>query len=216
MQLISVNVGRARSIPGAARSGVTGIYKEPVTGAVTVTAAGLAGDTVCNTRHHGGPDQAVYVYGAADYEWWSRALGADLAPGTFGENLTLSDLESATLNIGDRLRIGDVLLEVTAPRIPCGTLAARMEDSGFVRRFRDAARPGVYCRVLAESVVRAGLPVTLEPYSGDPVSVLEVFHSFYAEAPKESDLRRYLAAPLARRARVIKERQLRELIQSSS
>ena len=56
-----------------------------------------------DTKNHGGPDQAVYVYGGADYAWWSAELEQELAPGTFGENLTISDLESAPLAIGDRL-----------------------------------------------------------------------------------------------------------------
>jgi MOSC domain-containing protein YiiM len=87
----------------------------------------------------------VYVYGTPDYAWWSETLGRELAPGTFGENLTVSGLESAGLRIGDRLQIGTVGCRVTAPRIPCVTLAVRMEDPAFVKRFRQAERPGVYC-----------------------------------------------------------------------
>ena len=82
-------------------------------------------------------------------------------PGTFGENLTIAGVETAQALIGDRLAIGDVLLEVTSPRIPCVTLAARMGDPGFVKRFRAAERPGFYCRVLQEGFVRAGDAVTL-------------------------------------------------------
>ena len=77
-------------------------------------------------------------------------MGREIAPGTFGENLTISDLETAGLAIGDRIQVGDVCLEVTAPRIPCGTFAARMGDPGFVARFRIAERPGAYCRVIRE------------------------------------------------------------------
>ncbi len=69
---------------------------------------------------------------------WARNSG----PGTFGDNLTLSDLESAQFNIGDRFHIGSVMLEVTAPRIPCATLAARMGDPHFVKKYRRAERPG--------------------------------------------------------------------------
>ncbi len=195
----------------AKASGRTGIYKLPVDGPVRITAAGLPDDTICDIENHGGPDQAVYVYGAPDYAWWSDELGQELAPGTFGENLTISGLESAGLAIGDRLHIGGAILEVTAPRIPCVTLAQRMGDPGFVKRFRFAERPGVYCRVMRAGEIRAGEPVTLEPYAGEPVKVIAVFRDFYEPDRTPAAIRRFLAAPIAIRDRVEKERQLREL-----
>ena len=103
MHILSINIGSVRTIHNAKAPGQTGIYKLPVAGPVQVTADGLADDTIVDTRNHGGPDQAVYVYGGADYAWWAAELGRELAPGMFGENLTISDLESAPLAIGDRL-----------------------------------------------------------------------------------------------------------------
>ncbi len=119
---------------------------------------GLEGDSIVDKKNHGGRDQAVYIYGGADYAWWSRArpdLDHGYQPGTFGENLTISDLESAEYAVGDRLQIGEVVLEVTAPRIPCVTLAARMGDPQFIKAFMAAERPGLYCRVIVEGI-RAG------------------------------------------------------------
>ena len=110
MRLLSVNTGRELSIRNAKRSGVTGIFKQPADGPVEVTENGLAGDTVCDAENHGGPDQAVYVFGAPDYAWWSGNLDRDLPPGTFGENLTILGLESAEVRIGDRLRVGDTVV----------------------------------------------------------------------------------------------------------
>jgi MOSC domain-containing protein YiiM len=151
----------------------------------------------------------VYIYGGADYAWWSVELGRELAPGTFGENLTISDLESAQLAIGDRLHIGDVVLEVTAPRIPCETFAARMGDPIFVSRFRVAERPGAYCRVIREGTIQAGDVVTLEPYAGDVVTIAEVFSDYYESDHPLADIYRFLAVPLAERAREAKQRQMR-------
>ena len=89
MHLLSINIGSARTIGNANVSGQTGIYKLPVAGPVQVTADGLADDAIVDTKNHGGPDQAVYVYGGADYAWWVAELARELAPGTFGENLTI-------------------------------------------------------------------------------------------------------------------------------
>ena len=216
MQLLSVNVGSEEPIENAGKSGKTGIYKRPVRAPVEITTGGLADDTISDVKNHGGVDQAVYVFGIPDYEWWSRGLGRELPPGTFGENLTIAGLESATTNIGDRLEVGPVVLEVTAPRIPCATLAARMDDPFFVKRFRWAERPGVYCRVVREGKVRAGDPVEIRPYDGATVSILEMFRDFFVPEPDEEAIRRQLAAPIATRARVIKEKQLRELLARKS
>ena len=103
MHLLSINIGAPRAVDETRPHDLTGIYKEPVAGPVRVTRDGLPGDAIISTRHHGGPDQAIYVYSGADYAWWSAELGQELAPGTFGENLTISDQESAGLAIGDRL-----------------------------------------------------------------------------------------------------------------
>ena len=211
MRLLSVNVGRPAPIEGAGKSGRTGIFKRPVQGVVDVLSGGLAGDTISDTENHGGPDQAVYVFGVPDYGWWSDELERELAPGTFGENLTVSDLKSARVCVGDRLGIGPVVLEVTAPRIPCLTLAVWMGDRVFLKRFRRAERPGVYCRVVREGMVRAGDPVTYTPYAGERVPVLEVFRAFFDGNPGEDVLRRLLSVPIAARAREAYEEQLAEL-----
>lgn len=210
MQLLSVNIGKARAVQ--AKSGQTGIYKRPAEHPVQVTRNGLADDTICDTENHGGVDQAVYVYGTPDYAWWSAALGRELKPGTFGENLTVTGLESARLQLGDRLQVGEVGLEVTAPRIPCVTLAVRMGDPAFVKRFRQAERPGVYCRVLQEGHVQVGDAVVLHPYKGETLAALEMFHDFFRPELDEATIRRHLAAPIAVRDRVDKEARLQKLL----
>ena len=201
MRLLSVNIGKAQKIENAGKSGTTGIFKEPATTPVQIAFMGLEGDVICDTPNHGGVDQAVYLYGREDYAWWENELGRTLPAGVFGENLTLSDLASADYRIGDRFQVGGAILEVTAPRIPCGTLAARMEDPKFPKRFQQAERPGLYCRVIQEGAVQAGDSVVLNPYVGEPVLAIEIFRNFYRKDQDETTLRRYLAAPIAIRVR---------------
>ena len=212
MQLVSVNIGKAQAVP--VKSGQTGIYKLPSENPVRVTRGGLLGDTICDTENHGGVDQAVYVYGTPDYAWWSGTLGKELHPGTFGENLTMTELESSTLQIGDRLQVGSVVLEVTAPRIPCVTLGVRMDDPTFVKRFRQAERPGVYCRVIEEGHVKVGDVVTLHAYEGETLSALEMFRDFFRPQLDEATIRRHLAAPIAVCDRVEKEAALQKLLRA--
>ena len=212
MDLTSVNLGQERILQRKDRIERTGIFKFPTQEAVKVTKLGLDGDVIISKKHHGGPDQAIYVYSAADYDWWSRELGMEIAPGTFGENLTVSDLESAQFNIGDYIHVDDVTLQVTAPRIPCGTFATRMNDPGWVKRFRDAERPGLYCRVIQEGFVQTGDPVSIESYTGETISILEMFRDYYEKDKTEESLRRHLRAPIAIRARRDLEKELQKLL----
>ncbi len=211
MKLVSVNIGKARTQQNGEKLETTGIYKVSTQAPVKITTLGIVEDFIGSSKHHGGPDQAVYVYGAADYAWWSKKLEKELAPGTFGDNLTISELQSADFNIGDRLHIGEMILEVTAPRIPCSTLATRMGDSQFVKKYRHAERPGLYCRVIAEGEIKAGVGVTVQRSEGEAVGVVEIFRDWYEKSKDESTLRRFLRSPIAIRAREKMERQLDSL-----
>ncbi len=215
MRLDSVNLGQERTLQYKDRVERTGIFKFPVAGPVKVKRLGLEADVIVSKKHHGGPDQAIYVYGGADYAWWSRELNKEILPGTFGDNLTISDLESAQFNIGDTLHIRDVTLQITAPRIPCATFAARMEDPQWVKRFRHAERPGLYCRVIQEGFIQAGDLISIEKYAGETISILEMFHDFYDRNKTEETLRRHLNAPIAIRDRRYMEKELQRLLQKA-
>ena len=201
MRIVSVNIARPRLIVLAGRTRKSAIAKVATREEVVITADGLAGDQVEDEENHGGPDQAVYAYSVEDYAWWSAALERELLPGTFGENLTIEGFESGTLDVGDRFRLaGGAVLEVTAPRIPCGTLAGRMDDATFTRRFAQAGRPGPYLRVLEGGTVRVGDAVELE-LRGSGVSLLEMVRHFYDPQTPVGVLERALDAPIAIRAR---------------
>ena len=194
MKLLSVNTGQPQAVES--KDGLTGIFKQPRLGAVHIGRLGLSGDHIQDKKNHGGPEQAVYVYTQPDYDHFSALLRRDLSPGTFGENLLIPELESAALPIGTRLRVGGALLEVTSARIPCATLAARMNDPHFVKLFRAQRRPGAYTRVLEEGQVQAGDAVAIEfqPPEGS-ASVLDAFEFFYAKSPTQAQILKLLAAP---------------------
>jgi MOSC domain-containing protein YiiM len=147
---------------------LTGIDKHPTTRPVQVSApaakgmGGLAGDTICSSVHHGGPDQAVYAYAREDLDAWATELGRPLRDGTFGENLTTAGIDVTGALIGERWRIGDTVeLEVTYPRIPCNTFAQWMAERGWVKRFTAKATPGAYLRVVVPGEIRVGDPVVV-------------------------------------------------------
>ena len=212
MKLLSINIGKERTQQRKDYIETTGIYKIPVNEPMEIKSPGIEGDAICDTKNHGGPDQAIYVYGAEDYAWWSQELAKELAPGTFGDNLTISDLAGAQFNVGDFLHIGNLTLQITSPRIPCGTFATRMEDPQWVKKFRSAERPGLYCRVIKEGVIKAGDPVSVEKYTGETISILQMYRDHYVKETDEETLRRYLNAPIDIRSRKNLEEELQKLL----
>jgi MOSC domain-containing protein YiiM len=190
MRVRSVNVGRPRANPWKEVI-ETGIDKRAVSGAVMVTApgpkgtgaVGLAGDRVYDLKHHGGDDQAVYAYGREDLDTWEAELGRPLPGGAFGENLTTLGLDVNGALIGERWRIGpDVVLEVSCPRIPCGTFQGWLGRKGWIRRFTEAAVPGAYLRVIEPGPVSAGDPVAVEHRPAHDVTVALTFRALTTEA----------------------------------
>jgi MOSC domain-containing protein YiiM len=185
MRLLSVNIGKPRQNPWKGLP-VTGIDKQRVDGPVAVTApgpkgtgaVGLAGDRVYDVEHHGGFDQAVYAYAREDLDHWESELGRPLPNGIFGENLTTTGLDVNGSLIGERWRIGpDVILEVSCPRIPCGTFQGWMQSAGWIKRFTQAAFPGAYLRVIHPGSVRAGDPIEIVHRPDHDVSVTLSFRA---------------------------------------
>jgi MOSC domain-containing protein YiiM len=164
MRLLSVNVGHPQPNPWKTMK-LTGIDKRPVEGPVMVTRpraagmglVGLAGDRVYDVREHGGPDRAVYAYAREDLDFWAAQLGRPLPSGVFGENMTTEGVDANGALIGERWRIGpDLILEASAPRIPCGTFQGWLALAGWVKQFTLAARPGAYFRVIEPGEIQAG------------------------------------------------------------
>lgn len=199
MQLLSVNVGKGRVVQVGNREVETGIHKLPVVERVPVGLLGLQGDTIVDTRHHGGADQALYMYSAQDYAWWEQELGRPLAFGLFGENLTFSEF-GGCVHIGDRFCVGSVVLEATAPRIPCAVFAARMDDPKFVKRFRNARRPGFYARVIEPGHVGIGDSIR-KISSGNAYLTLDEMFELHYQKPSQEALARLLEAPISERNR---------------
>lgn len=149
------------------REWTSAIRKEQVYGQVWAGVGGLSGDQVADRRGHGGPDRAVLVYSGDHYpkwraEWGRKAVG----PGAFGENLTVNGLTEDTVCVGDVFRIGDVRIEVSAPREPCMNLVRLHRIPDLVKTVQGTARSGWYARVLEEGWLEAGMPIALadRPY----------------------------------------------------
>ena len=134
----------------------TGIWKLPVEGRVAVRGVNVEGDEQADRAVHGGPDKALYAYAREDTDSWERELERELPHGAFGENLTLRGVDVSGALIGERWRVGSVLLEVSEPRFPCWKLGVRFGDPRMLKRFSAALRPGAYLRIAEEGELAAG------------------------------------------------------------
>ncbi len=191
-RILSVNLGLPREAEWEGRRFTTAIVKTPAAGPVALRGVNLAGDDQADRNVHGGPDKAVYAYAAEDYAWWEGELGAPLAPGTFGENLTTAGVAASDAVVGERWRIGGALLEVAGPRVPCYKLGWRMNDVHFIKRFGHALRPGAYLRIVEPGTVEQGDPVALLARPAHGFTVREVSRIFFFEPARVREL---LAVP---------------------
>lgn len=136
--------------------GSTGIDKRPVTGPVRLFDHHVDGDKVLDTRVHGGYFKAVYAYASEDAAVWMTRTTFPVGPGSFGENLTTLGIDCTNAVIGEQWRIGDVVLQVQQPRIPCTVFAGFWKESDLVKAFTNEGRPGVYLSIETEGTVTAG------------------------------------------------------------
>ena len=187
-RIVSVNLGVPREVEWEGRRFTTAIVKTPAAGPVALRGVNFVGDDQADRSVHGGRDKAVYAYSAEDYAWWDGELGTPLAPGTFGENLTVAGLDASAAVVGERWRIGDALLEVAGPRVPCYKLGWRMHDVHFVKRFAHALRPGAYLRIVEPGTVAQGdrIEVLARPAHG--VTVRDVARIFFFEPGRVPEL----------------------------
>lgn len=192
-QLLSINVAQPQAIEFEGKSGPSAIAKSPVQGAVMLRMLNLDGDRQADLKNHGGHDKAVYGYTVENLHYWADTLGRALTYGQFGENLTVSDMPEDQLFIGNIYRMGDAIIQITQPRIPCWKLEYRMGIAGFAKIFRESGRIGFYARVLQEGMIEVGNPLTLFEQATHQISVRQLIAERYSQTPDKDFARRALA-----------------------
>lgn len=126
-----------------------GIAKHEVPSISVQVEHGVEGDA-----HAGDWHRQVSLLAHVDIESM-RAKGLKLRPGAFGENLVIDGLDTDSLGVGSRLRIGSVLLELTQIGKVCHTRCAIYYSTG------DCIMPrlGLFARVLEAGDLHSGMPV---------------------------------------------------------
>jgi MOSC domain-containing protein YiiM len=147
-------------------TGSGGVPKRAVD-SVEVDFSGLVGDVQATRKHHGRPFQALSLWSAEVIDALN-AEGHSLYPGAAGENITVSGVDWTDVRPGTRLRIGDVVCDVSSYAVPCKQLAHLFLDRDFGRIHHDRDRENgeatcrVYATVITPGTIRTGDPVALE------------------------------------------------------
>ncbi len=158
-RLESLHAGAARTFDSADGGYATALTKAALTGPVLLTADGIPGDEHVHVKAHGGEAKAIHQYPREHYPLWIAEhpeATARFHPGAFGENFSTTGLTEATACVGDVVRVGGAVLELTQPREPCGILTRQFGVANFSRQVQATRRCGWYWRVLEAGEARAG------------------------------------------------------------
>jgi len=191
----SLNIGLPKKENFYGKEIITGICKQPVAGSLHLGKLGFENDEVGDLKHHGGDDKAVCVYSLDHYPYWEDALGIRLPVAAFGENLTVSNLHEDDICIGDIFQLGTAVVQVSQPRQPCRTLAARYGRDDLVKLVVDSGRTGFYFRVLEEGIAEKGAELIFKERDPRSVSVSFANHTYHHDRKNCAGIERVLAVP---------------------
>lgn len=150
-----VFTGQPKVITDKRGTWTSSIFRDRVDGPIQVTLRGLAGDKVTQP-YHGSSGAAVCVHLADHYRFWNASYGMNLQAGSVGENVTLSGLAEDQVCVGDIVRLGTAIVQVSGPRVPCANQGRRIGRSDWVKLTILENRTGFYLRVLKPGVLHAG------------------------------------------------------------
>jgi len=195
LKIISVNIGKPKTIQWRGKPVKTGIFKYPVNHAIYLGKEDVKNDHVMDRKHHGGIDKACYAYSQDHFDYWQKLYPAlQFHPGIFGENLTVEGLNEADIFIGDVFQIGEAKVQVTQPRQPCFKLGVRFGTQKVVRQFIDSGFSGVYFRILKQGQIKSGDEI-IRMQKQNAVSIQKVFELLYANQFQKYEVEKALNDP---------------------
>ena len=190
MTTITLLTGRARPLPGS--DALSGIFKTAADRPLRLGPEGFESDEQADRRVHGGIEKAVHQYPLDHYPFWRDELGdlpALSAPGGFGENISASGLNEATVSVGDIFRLGTALVQVSQGRQPCWKLNHRFNVPDMARRVQETGRTGWYYRVLEQGIVATGDRLERQDRVAPDWTLHRLWHALYVDRLNLAELK---------------------------
>ena len=94
--------------------------------------------------------------------------------------------------LGERLRVGTALLEVSQPRFPCFKLGLKMGDASFPKRFLASGLSGFYLRVIEQGELEAGSTVERVSVPPETMTIAETNDVSFGRDPDSEALSRLM------------------------
>ena len=182
MKILSINVSEPQKVIFNGKELITSIYKKPVAKLVHISPQGIEGDRQADLTVHGGYDKAVYAYSHANYKIWESELKKEFNEyGLVGENLTIDDFDESEINIGDRFKINECILQVSQPRIPCYKIGIKMNSREFPKMFSQSGLLGSYLRVIEDGDIIAGDEIQKIHHEENSMSLKDIANLLFVD-----------------------------------
>jgi MOSC domain-containing protein YiiM len=206
MQIVSTNIAQPKWITINGKDTKTGIFKKPTDKAIFLDTETVKGDEVSNRKYHGGEFKACYLFSADHYPYWENLYPElDWYYGMLGENLTVKGLDESQLIIGAIYSIGEALVQVTQPREPCNTFAAKMGNPAILKQFIHHGKPGTYVKVLEPGFVKTGDTFKLIERPEHSITTAQFFELLFSKDKNQEHLQLILeneAIPMKKRLKL--------------
>ena len=190
MKIISTNIAKPKFVTINGKQQKTGIFKEPTNTPIYLDKEEVKGDEISNRQVHGGEFKACYLFSANHYSYWKNLYpNLNWDYGMLGENLTVEDLDESQLYVGDIYKVGDAIIQITQPREPCTTFAAKMGSAEIMPQFIAHGKPGTYVRVLQQGNVTVGDTIELVEKAENSISIADFFKLLFDRNKNQEHLK---------------------------
>jgi len=190
MKIVSTNLAKPAFVTINGEQQRTGIFKKPTHQPIYLDKEEVKGDEISNRKVHGGIYKACYLFSADHYPHWQNLYPhLDWQYGMLGENITVEGLDETQLYVGDVYKVGNALIQVTQPREPCTTFAAKMGSLDILEQFIAHCKPGTYTRVLKEGNVTVGDTFKLVEQLEQSITVSQLFKLLFDREKNQEHLR---------------------------
>jgi len=180
-----------RVSPLGDKGALSGIAKRETGPPWVISRTGVIGDEQADLKNHGGPEKALHHYSYEHYPIWKQQIGyvsALAKRGAFGENLSTQGWTEENVHVGDIVRFGGALLQVSQGRQPCWKLNLRFGRPDMARLVQDSGRTGWYYRVLTPGRADAGDELQLVERLHPQWPLSRVLRLLYADTLDFADL----------------------------
>ncbi|MBS4235054.1 MOSC domain-containing protein [Campylobacter vulpis] len=175
MRLISLQVGKIKDYGKFKSVFIKDIYLQDA----FISTLGLSENEIADTKNHGGVFKAIFANATSNYRLWEEFLGKKLRYGAMGENLSLSGLDETSVCVGDIHCLGEVVLQVSEPRLPCVKISKVHQKNDFCAKIFESGLSGWYYRVLKEGKCSVNTSLEITQKHPAKLSIMDLNRFFY-------------------------------------